>query len=195
MDAILNSMFLIFASEMGDKTQLLALILTARYKKPWTILLGIFIATLLNHALAAASGVWLSENVSQEALRTILAIVFFAFAIWLLVPDKADDLNPKEDTKLGPLLTTIIVFFLAEMGDKTQIATVALGAQYSSTLLVTVGSTVGMIASNSLAVFLGDSFLAKVPMKYVRYFACALFAAFGVWILFFSHTLMSITPN
>ena len=166
---------------MGDKTQLLALVLTARYKKPWTILFGVFIATLLNHALAAYAGGMVSSWVSPMVLKWSLAIIFFAFAAWILIPDKEEEL--KSTSQYGALLTTIVAFFLAEMGDKTQLATIALGARYTNTVLVTIGTTVGMIASNALAIFLGDQLLKRIPMQWVRVFACGLFVIFGIGIL------------
>ena len=181
MEALINSFLLVFASEMGDKTQLLALILTVRYKKPWTILLGVLIATLLNHALAAYAGGWLSSLISPTTLKWTLALIFFAFAAWILIPDKEEGL--KSESKFGALGTTIITFFLAEMGDKTQLATVALGAKFASTAAVTIGTTLGMIGSNALAIFLGEKLLKKIPMKWIRMFACVLFILFGVGIL------------
>lgn len=181
MEALFNSFILVFASEMGDKTQLLALILTIRYRKPFTILAGVFVATLLNHALASWAGGWLSEQVSPETLKWSLAIIFFAFAAWILVPDKEGDV--KESSRFGPFLTTAIAFFFAEMGDKTQLATIALGARYDSATMVTIGTTLGMMGSNALAIFFGDKFLQRIPMKWVRLFACVLFVAFGIGIL------------
>ena len=166
---------------MGDKTQLLALVLTARYKKPWTILLGVFIATILNHALAAYAGGWLSSLLSPTALKWTLAIIFFAFAAWILIPDKEEDL--KSEGKFGALITTIVVFFLAEMGDKTQLATIALGAHYTDTTIVTIGTTLGMMGSNALAIFLGEKLLKKIPMQWIRRFACGLFILFGLGLL------------
>lgn len=183
MEAVLNSLLLVFASEMGDKTQLLALVLTTRYKKPWTILLGIFIATIFNHALASWLGVWLASHFTATFLRWSLALTFFAFAIWILIPDKDEEF--KSQGRFGPLVTTIVVFFLAEMGDKTQLATVALGAKYPSFWLVTIGSTIGMMLSNAMAIFLGDKLLAKIPMKYIRFFACFLFIIFGFSVLLY----------
>lgn len=171
-----------FVSEMGDKTQLLALVLATRYKKPWTILVGVLIATVLNHALAAALGEWVSSYVSAQTMAWILATTFFIFAAWILIPDKEGEL--KQTSRFGALVTTIIAFFLAEMGDKTQLATVALGAKYSSTMLVTLGTTLGMLASNALAIFLGHKLLARIPMKFVRIFASSLFILFGIGILF-----------
>ncbi|MBX3041110.1 MAG: TMEM165/GDT1 family protein [Bdellovibrionaceae bacterium] len=181
MEALINSFLLVFAGEMGDKTQLLALILVARYKKPWTILSAVFIATLLNHALASWVGDWLSNQSSPEALRWGLALTFFVFGIWILFPDKSEDI--KSDGRRGAFLTTLIAFFLAEMGDKTQLATVALGARYSAPVIVTIGTTLGMLASNALAVFLGNALLKRIPMTWVRLVACGLFMGFGLWLL------------
>ena len=181
MEAILNSFLLVFASEMGDKTQLLALILTVRYKKPWTILLGVFIATILNHALASYAGAWVGSFFSPDVLKWSLSMIFFVFGLWILIPDKEEELKGRG--RFGPLVTTIIAFFIAEMGDKTQLATIALGAKFAETWFVTLGTTAGMMASNALAIFLGDKMLKRIPMKYVRIFACCLFIIFGIAIL------------
>lgn len=181
MEALLNSFFLVFASEMGDKTQLLSLVLVARYRKPWTILLGVFIATLLNHALASWGGSWLSSLVEPKTLSWILVVTFFAFALWVLVPDKEEEVN--NSSQWGVLLTTLVVFFLAEMGDKTQLATIALGAQYASVIAVTLGTTLGMMGSNALAVFWGPKLVQRISMKWMRRIASLLFVVFGVAIL------------
>lgn len=181
MDSLLNSFFLVFASEMGDKTQLLALVLAVRFKKPWTILLGVFIATVLNHALAAYAGGWISSLVAPTTLKWLLALLFFVFAFWILIPDKEEEL--KSVGQWGALTTTIVTFFMAEMGDKTQLATIALGARYSNLVLVTLGTTLGMIGSNALAIFLGEKLLKKIPMQWIRRFACLLFILFGLGIL------------
>lgn len=183
MQALFNSFLLVFAGEMGDKTQLLALVLARRYRQPWVILAAIFVATLLNHGLASYAGAWVSTLVSPQTLAWILAGLFFAFALWILVPDKEEELKPVG--KWGAFLTTLIAFFIAEMGDKTQMATIALGATYDAdqTWLVTVGTTLGMMASNALALFFGEKLLQKIPMKWVRLFACALFVLFGILIL------------
>tara|TARA_B110001454_G_C12723292_1_gene436295 strand:+ start:7348 stop:7905 length:558 start_codon:yes stop_codon:yes gene_type:complete len=181
MEAFLNSFLLVFAGEMGDKTQLLSLVLVTRFKKPWTILLGVFIATVLNHALASWAGAWVASLVEPKTMSWILAFIFFTFGLWILIPDKEDDL--KNSSSHGVLFTTIVAFFLAEMGDKTQLATIALGARYASTVLVTFGSTVGMMASNALAIFLGERMLSRIPMKWVRMVACILFILFGIAIL------------
>ncbi len=181
VEALFNSFILVFVSEMGDKTQLLALVLATRYKKPWTILLGVFIATIFNHALASWAGAWISTLIAPNILSWILAATFFAFGLWILVPDKEGEI--KNVGHFGVLMTTIIAFFFAEMGDKTQLATIALGAQYSNVVLVTLGTTMGMMGSNALAIFLGHKLLKRIPMKWVRLFACLLFILFGIIIL------------
>lgn len=181
MDAFLNSTLLVAFSEIGDKTQLLALVLAARYHKPWPIIWGILIATLLNHALAA----WVGQYVSGLALTTympwIVAVAFIGLGLWILVPDKMDDSDtPSKD--YGPFLTTLVAFFLAEMGDKTQVATVFLGAKYASDIaLVVVGTTLGMMLANVPAVIFGDKVLKVVPLNWVRYAASALFIAIGLF--------------
>lgn len=182
MQAFFQSFFLVFAGEMGDKTQLLALVLAARFRRPWVILMGVFVATVLNHALAAWAGAWISSFFEPETLKWALAFTFFAFGVWLLVPDKEGEV--KETGHFGVFLTTVISFFIAEMGDKTQLSTVALGARFEAQLwLVTLGTTLGMMASNALAIFLGDKLLARIPMTKIRVLACVLFFIFGIGIL------------
>jgi len=166
---------------MGDKTQLLSIVLVARYKKPWTILTGVLIATVLNHALAAWGGAWLASLVQPKTLAWILALIFFAFAVWILIPDKEEEL--KSSGSFGVLMTTIVAFFIAEMGDKTQLATVALAAKYSDILTVTIGTTLGMMGSNALAVCLGQKLVEKISMVWVRRIASLLFLLFGMAIL------------
>ena len=183
IEIFFNSLLLVFAGEMGDKTQLLSLILVVRYKKPWTILAGVTVATILNHALASWLGGYLSALINPLTLKWVLAAIFFAFALWILIPDKEGEVTT--GNRYGAFFTTLIAFFLAEMGDKTQLATVALGARYDSVVLVTLGTTVGMVASNALAVFMGERFLKKVPMKWVRIIACVLFMLFSLAILVF----------
>lgn len=180
MDAVLQSFLLVAAAEMGDKTQLLALILASRYRAPWTILAGITVATIFNHALAALAGKWLTTVVPAQWLQWGLVITFVIFGLWLLIPDKEDDEN--KPSRFGPFLTTVIVFFLAEMGDKTQLATVGLAMQAGSATTVTIGSTLGLLAANIPAIWFGDKFIAKIPMKLVRIFACVLFLFFALWI-------------
>lgn len=181
MEIILKSFLLVAATEMGDKTQLLAFILASRFKKPWTILSGILVATILNHTLASSLGTWVSQIIPALYLKWILALSFFAFAAWILVPDKEDE-NKKEG-RFGAFLTTLVAFFLAEMGDKTQLSTVALAAKYQSILLVTMGTTLGMMFADGLAVFFGDKITKIIPMKWVRIFASLLFVVFGLGII------------
>ncbi|WNG27666.1 TMEM165/GDT1 family protein [Cystobacter fuscus] len=178
MEAIIGSFILVAASEMGDKTQLLAFSLASRFRKPWVVLAGIFVATLANHALAAAVGDIVSSYVPPRVMAGILAVLFIAFGLWTLKPDTIED--SERPARFGPFLTTVILFFLAEMGDKTQLATVVLAARYQSLTLVTVGTTLGMMAANGPAVFLGDKLAAKVQMKWVRWTAAALFFFFGI---------------
>jgi Ca2+/H+ antiporter, TMEM165/GDT1 family len=182
MEAVLNSFILVFFSEMGDKTQLLALVLAARFRKPIPIMFGILVATLLNHALASYVGTYITQFVSPEILKWILAASFIGFGLWILIPDKDDGLN--ENYKWGPFLTTLVAFFLAEMGDKTQLATVALGAQFASPFWVTVGTTLGMIMADGLAVFFGHKFTNRIPMNLVHRISCALFILSGIIIAF-----------
>lgn len=181
MEILLNSFLLIMASEMGDKTQLLAFMLASRFRKPWPIFFGIALATVLNHLLAAYLGSWASGFLSPDILRYALAFCFFAFAVWLLIPDKADD--QEKAPRFGPFLTSLVVFFLAEMGDKTQLATIALAARYQEYIWVTVGSTLGMLVANGLAVFFGDRLTRRLPMKFLHRLAAVLFFLFGLGIL------------
>ena len=181
MEAIFNSFLLVFVSEMGDKTQLLALVLAARFRKPWPIMAGILAATLSNHALASYVGSFVTQYLSADILKWVLGLAFVGFGLWILVPDKDEELKDKH--KWGPFLTTTVAFFFAEMGDKTQLATVALGAKYASATLVTIGTTVGMLVADGLAVFFGHRFTDRVPMTLVHRIASALFIIFGVAIV------------
>lgn len=167
---------------MGDKTQLLALVLAAKFKKPLPILAGIFVATILNHALASWVGSFSTNFISPEVLKWILSAVFVGFGLWMLVPDQDEGLN--ENYKWGPFITTTVAFFLAEMGDKTQLATVALSAKFGSAILVTVGTTLGMMFSDGLAVILGHRFTNRIPMKLIHRVAAVLFIGFGLAIPF-----------
>lgn len=187
MIALINSFLLVFVSEMGDKTQLLALVLAARFRKPWTVMAGIFVATILNHALAAYVGLRISDTFSEKTMMLILAASFFVFGLWILIPDKEGEV--KETGHFGAFITTVISFFLAEMGDKTQFATIALGAKYTNTVIVALGTTLGMMASNAIAIFFGEKFLIKIPMDWVRRIACAMFMIFSILILigYFMH--------
>lgn len=181
MESVLNSFLLVFLSEMGDKTQLLALVLAARFRKPVPILMGILVATLLNHALASYAGHFVTGLVPGHILKWILGLTFIGFGLWILVPDKEEDLQQR--AKWGPFLTTTVAFFFAEMGDKTQLATVALGAKFNEPLMVTLGTTLGMMGADGLAVLFGHRFTQKVPMSLVHRLASGLFILFGLAII------------
>ena len=162
MEAFLISAGIVALAEMGDKTQLLSLVLAARFRKPWPIVLGIFVATLANHALAGAVGSWVTRMLGPDVLRWVLGASFIAMAIWMLIPDKLDeDDQPSTTSKLGVFGTTLVAFFLAEMGDKTQIATVALAAQYQQWAAVVAGTTLGMMLANAPAVFKSSFMLSS----------------------------------
>jgi len=182
VEPIVSSFLLVAISEMGDKTQLLAFSLASKYRRPWVVMGGILVATLLNHTLASGVGTWVSAHVPARVMAAVLAVTFVGFGLWTLKPDKLEE-NKRPD-RFGPFLTTAILFFLAEMADKTQLATIALAARYQSVLLVTTGTTLGMLASDGLAVFLGEKLAARVPMKWIRVAAAGLFFAFGGVSLF-----------
>jgi Ca2+/H+ antiporter, TMEM165/GDT1 family len=177
---ILISTGVVALAEMGDKTQLLAFLLAARFKKPVPIILGILLATIVNHGFAGALGAWITTLLSPNALGWILGISFIAMAIWTLKPDEIEEDEAKIAGRFGVFGATTITFFLAEMGDKTQIATVALAANYSSVILVVIGTTLGMMIADVPAVFIGTKFAQKVSMKLVHGIAAAVFAALGV---------------
>jgi len=168
--------------EIGDKTQLLALLLAARYRKPVPIILGILVATLVNHAAAGALGAWLSRTVDPQWMRWILGLSFLAVAVWMLVPDEADEAEGASTGRLGVFGITTLAFFLAEMGDKTQIATVMLAAKYTSLVAVTAGTTLGMMIANVPAVLLGDKAVKFVPIAWVHRIAAVVFAVIGVLV-------------
>lgn len=182
MEAFLISTGVVALAEIGDKTQLLALVLAAKYRRPVPIILGILVATLLNHALAGAAGAWLAALIGPTAMRWILGVSFIAMAIWTLVPDKYEEQNPRPP-RFGIFATTLIAFFLLEMGDKTQIATVALAAKYSSLVLVVAGTTLGMLLANVPAVIFGEVAARKLPMRVVHGIAAGIFLLLGVLIL------------
>ena len=167
-------------AEIGDKTQLLAFILAARFKKPLPIILGILCATIVNHGLAGALGAWITSAITPETMRWVLGASFIAMAIWTLIPDKIEDEETQVAQRWGVFGATLITFFLAEMGDKTQIATVAMAAKFASPVLVVVGTTLGMLIADVPAVFVGDKFAAKIPMKLVHSIAAGIFALLGV---------------
>ncbi len=168
---------------MGDKTQLLALVLAARFKRPWPIVWGILAATLLNHALAGLAGAWIMATVGPDVMRWVLGVSFLAMALWMLIPDKLDDDNAVPQRRMGVFFITTWAFFLAEMGDKTQIATVALGAQYEPLYAVVLGTTFGMMLANAPVVFFGDKLTRRVPIKLVHAIAALIFAVLGVLTL------------
>ena len=182
MEAFLISTGIVALAEIGDKTQLLAFILAAKFRKPVPIVLGILVATLANHGFAGAVGAWVTTLLSPEALRWILGVSFIAMAVWTLIPDKFDE----DDAKLarfGVFGTTLIAFFFAEMGDKTQVATVALAAQFQSLFWVVAGTTVGMMIANVPAVIMGDRIAHKMPVVLVHRVAATIFAVLGVLTL------------
>ncbi len=179
MESLLVSTGIVALAEMGDKTQLLAFILAARFKKPLPIILGIFAATIINHGLAGALGAWITTHISPEILRWILGISFIAMAIWTLIPDKIEEEETQIANAFGIFGATFITFFLAEMGDKTQVATIAMAAHYASAILVVIGTTLGMLIADVPAVFLGDKFAAKISMKWVHGIAAAMFVLLG----------------
>ena len=166
-------------AEIGDKTQLLAFILAARFKKPVPIILGIFLATVVNHGLAGALGAWITATVTPEMLRWVLGVSFIGMAVWTLIPDKIEDEETQTAQRFGVFGATLITFFLAEMGDKTQIATIAMAAHYPSPLLVVIGTTLGMLIADVPAVLVGDKLADRIPMKLVHGIAAAIFAALG----------------
>ena len=184
MESLLFSTGVVALAEMGDKTQLLAFILAARFKKPVPIILGILVATVLNHGLAGALGTWITAILSPDVLRWVLGLSFLGMAIWTMIPDKIEEEETHIATRLGVFGATLITFFLAEMGDKTQIATVALAAHYAQPLLVVIGTTLGMLIADVPAVFVGDKFAARIPMKLVHTMAAAIFAVLGLLVLF-----------
>jgi len=184
MEALLISTGVVALAEIGDKTQLLAFILAARFKKPVPIIAGILCATLVNHGLAGALGAWITSVVSPEAMRWVLGLSFIAMAAWTLIPDKIEEEETQVAKHLGVFGATLITFFLAEMGDKTQIATVALAAHYGAPLLVVMGTTLGMLLADVPAVFVGNRFAAKIPMKLMHSIAAGIFALMGVLTLF-----------
>ena len=179
MEAFLISTGIVGLAEIGDKTQLLAFLLAAKFRKPLPIVLAIFVATVANHAFAAAVGAWITSMMGPDVLRWVLGVSFLAMAAWTLIPDKLDE----DETKLakyGVFLTTLIAFFMAEMGDKTQVATVALAARYHDIVSVVLGTTFGMMLANVPAVYLGDKIANRVSLRLVHGIAALVFAALGV---------------
>ena len=184
MEAFLISAGIVALAEMGDKTQLLSLVLAARFRKPWPIVWGILVATMANHALAGGLGTWVTGLMGPTVLRWVLAVSFLAMAAWMLVPDQLDDDEDDMTPKFGVFGTTVIAFFLAEMGDKTQIATVMLAAEYQSWLWVVAGTTLGMMLANVPVVWFGEHITRLVPLTWVHRISAAVFVVLGFLVLF-----------
>jgi putative Ca2+/H+ antiporter (TMEM165/GDT1 family) len=180
MEALLVSTGVVALAEIGDKTQLLAFILAVRFKKPIPIIFGILVATLINHGLAGALGVWITLNVSPDVLRWVLGGSFIGMAIWTLIPDKIEEEQTFAAQRFGIFGATSITFFLAEMGDKTQIATIAMTAHYAAPLMVVIGTTLGMLIADVPAVLAGEKLANRIPMRLVHSIAAAIFAALGI---------------
>lgn len=184
LDILLTSTFVVALAELGDKTQLLAVLLACRYGRPWTIGAGILVATLANHGLAALAGVELAGWLEGPAFRALVGGGFLAMALWALVPDRLDDEEECGNGRGSAFLASLVAFFLVEIGDKTQVATIALAAQFRTLWLVTLGTTLGMMLANLPALFLGQRLLAVLPLRSLRIGAALLFALLGGWILY-----------
>ena len=184
MQALLVSFGVVAIAEIGDKTQLLAIVLAVRYRAPYAICAGILLATIANHALAALFGGVVADWIGPIWLRWILAASFLGMAGWVLVPDKIDEGGPSTAARAGAFVATLVSFFLVEIGDKTQIATIALAARYHDVVLVTIGTTLGMMAANVPAVWLGEVAATRIPLRLVRIVAALIFAALGLGALF-----------
>jgi len=185
MEAFLVSTGIVALGEMGDKTQLLAVLLAARFRRPLPIIFGILVATLANHALAGALGQWVADALGPTWLRWIIGVSFIAMAVWMLIPDRLDDdAAPKQALRLGVFGTTVAAFFLAEMGDKTQIATVALAARYDAFVAVVAGTTLGMMLANVPAVYFGEAVARRVSMRWVHGVSALIFLVLGLLTLF-----------
>lgn len=182
LEAFLVSTGVVALAEVGDKTQLLALVLSARYRRPLPIIAGILVATLANHALAGAAGAWLAAAVGPQWMRWILGLSFIAMAAWTLVPDEYGE-EAQATPRFGVFGTTLVAFFLLEMGDKTQIATIALAAKYAALAAVVAGTTLGMMLANVPAVLLGEVAARRLPMRVVHGVAAAIFLVLGVLVL------------
>ena len=178
MEAFLISLGSVATAEMGDRTQLLALVLAARYRKPWPIAAGVLCATIANHAIAGLLGAWVGKQLTPTRLDILVGVSMIAMALWTLKPDKLDE-QKSDVSGAGAFVATVIAFFVAEIGDKTQIATVALAAAYPSLLAVVCGTTCGMLAANVPVIFLGNAFAHRLPLKAIHYVAAALFLVIG----------------
>ena len=183
MEAFFVSTGIVALAEMGDKTQLLSLILAARFRKPWPIVWGILVATLVNHGLAGAVGSWVTTQLGPQALRWVLGASFLVMAVWILIPDKLDDEDENTQPRWGVFATTVVAFFIAEMGDKTQVATVMLAAQFQSWFWVVAGTTLGMMLANAPVVWLGDAITRKISLVWVHRVSAVVFAILGALAL------------
>lgn len=181
LSAFLATTGLVAIAEIGDKTQLLSLLLAARFRRPWPILAAILAATVANHMVAAWIGVWIEHWLTPEVLRWVLGASFLAMAAWTLIPDKLDDMPAPG--KWGAFCTTLVAFFIAEIGDKTQLATTALAARYESVLMVAMASTLGLMLANAPVVLVGEKLMTRLPLRAVRYAAAAAFALLGAMVL------------
>ena len=179
MEALLVSISTVALAEMGDRTQLLSLVLATRFRKPWPILAGVFVATLANHALAGAIGAWIGHQLSPAILDGAVGISMVGMAFWMLKPDALSD-NDGKQTRKGVFLTTLVAFFIAEIGDKTQIATLALAAGYPNLLAVVAGTTCGMLVANAPVIFLGNLFAGRLPMRAIHYATTLLLLIIGI---------------
>jgi putative Ca2+/H+ antiporter (TMEM165/GDT1 family) len=196
MEAFIVSTGIVALAEMGDKTQLLSLVLAARFRKPWPIVWGILVATLANHGLAGAVGSWVTTQLGPEALRWVLGGSFLAMAVWILIPDKLDEEDEPTGPRWGIFATTVVAFFLAEMGDKTQIATVMLAAQFQSWFWVVAGTTLGMMLANAPVVWLGDAITRRVSLAWVHRISAVIFAVLGAVALWGGPTTQTpVTPT
>ena len=186
MQSFIISTSLVALAEMGDKTQLLALLLAARFRKPWMIIFAILVATVLNHLMAAVLGQWLTQVVAPQFMHWLLAFSFIAMGLWMLIPDRLEDETDsvKRWQVYGVFVTTFVLFFLAEMGDKTQVATVALAARYDSVIAVVFGTTLGMMIANAPAVLIGDKMAHRLPIALIHKIAATIFCILGLMILF-----------
>lgn len=193
MEAFFIPTVIVALAEIGDKTQLLALVLAARYRKPWPIIAGIVVATLANHFAAGALGNWVSTLLSTKTLTWLLAASFAAVALWTLVPDKLDDDESSTAKNFGPFMATLIAFFLAEMGDKTQIATVMLAAQYDAFVQVILGTTTGMLIANVPVVLIGNFAAERLPLTFIRRVAASAFGLLALYAAYEAWTLPSMT--
>ena len=183
LEAFLVSTGLVAIGEIGDKTQLLSLVLAARFRRPWPIVAGILVATLVNHAAAGGLGAWIAREVGLEIMTRVAGASFLAMALWALIPDKLDESEVRNDVRGGVFWTTVVLFFMAEMGDKSQLATVALAARYPSLVAVVAGTTLGMLIADVPVVLFGDAIAKKVPLVIVRRTAAAFFAILGILAL------------